>query len=136
MTTHTLAYAGQSVSMHRDDTAALRFLSFLFHDVSSNCQQSVPVTVLELMKTGQAATYLLKENGEVRGSGCLGVGLAALLFDVVIAALLEKVDPPVSVKCRSGDALKIDFRLRGKEIAAVSLVGPAVTVFEGRVSYP
>ncbi|MDY0042758.1 MAG: hypothetical protein RBS57_20800 [Desulforhabdus sp.] len=75
--------------MHCDDTAALRFLSFLFHDVSSNCQQSVPVTVLELMKTGQAATYLLKENGEVRGSGCLGVGLAALLFDVVITALLK-----------------------------------------------
>lgn len=87
--THTLSYAGQTVSIHCDDEACLRFLAFLFHDLPTICQQQEPVIALERARDQRAETYLVKKNGELVGGNRLGVGLAALVFDTVITVLLE-----------------------------------------------
>lgn len=73
------------------------------------------------------------ERGVEAETSACGTGATAC---AIIAAMLGKVAPPVSVKCRSGDVLKIDFRLSRGLPADVSLTGPAVTVFEGRIHYP
>ena len=49
---------------------------------------------------------------------------------------LGRVKTPVEVTCASGDTLVVDYRLAGDGAEDVSLLGPAVHVFEGTVSHP
>ena len=60
-----------------------------------------------------------------------GVTAAAL-----VAARLNRVQPPVRVTVRGGDVLTVDFRLTEDGAADVTLLGPAEFVFEGVLAYP
>ena len=51
----------------------------------------------------------------------------------VIASLTDRVETPVSVKTKSGEILKIDFKRSGNKIRNVFLEGTANFVFEGRI---
>lgn len=73
------------------------------------------------------------ERGVEAETPACGTGITAC---AVIAALLDKVTPPVRVKCRHGDTLEVDFKRNGKLVKDVTLLGPAVHVFHGEVQYP
>ena len=90
------------------------------------------VDFMRITGPGSLEMRTYERGVEAETSAC-GTGATAC---AVIASLLKKVAPPVSVKCRSGDVLEIDFRLNAGLPADVSLTGPAVTVFEGQISYP
>lgn len=62
-----------------------------------------------------------------------GTGITAC---AIIAALLNKVAPPVNAACQHGDILEVNFKKCGDNIENVSLLGPAVPVFQGEIQYP
>lgn len=89
MTDSTISFAGRTVSICCGDRAAQQFIDFLFHDVYGD-GTAPPETILTLRPDREAGGYLLEGDGTILGGGPLGVGLAALLFDAVIAGLLER----------------------------------------------
>lgn len=89
MTEYILSFAGRAVSIRCGDRAARQFIDFLFHDLNGD-GTACPETTLTLRPDREAKGYQLEGNGAILGSGTLGVGLAALLFDAVIAGLLER----------------------------------------------
>lgn len=78
----------------------------------------------------KARTY---ERGVESETLACGTGVTAC---VLVAALMNKVISPVSVKCRSGDVLEVDFQRNADNFENVSLSGPAVPVFQGEITYP
>lgn len=61
-----------------------------------------------------------------------GTGITA---SALIAARSGLVTPPVSVSAASGDVLTVDFRLTPSGAEDVTLLGPALHVFEGMLEY-
>jgi diaminopimelate epimerase len=53
----------------------------------------------------------------------------------IISALLRQLHPPINVLTRSGEWLKIDFRIKENFIKDVSLEGSAHVVFQGELRY-
>jgi len=78
----------------------------------------------------QIRTY---ERGVEGETGACGTGATAA---AVIMALRGRADPPVVVTTRSGDELRIDFIVRGEAVSNLTLSGPAVYTFKGRVELP
>ena len=72
------------------------------------------------------------ERGVEAETPACGTGITAC---AVVAALLGKVQPPVRVKCRHGDTLEVDFNCSGKQVKDITLLGPAVHVFQGEIAY-
>lgn len=72
------------------------------------------------------------ERGVEAETFACGTGITAC---AIIAALMNKVAPPVRVKCRHGDILEVDFKRNGDKVRNVTLSGPAEYVFEGKVNY-
>lgn len=72
------------------------------------------------------------ERGVEAETLACGTGIVA---GALIAARLGKVKPPVRVTAASGDVLTVDFKLTGKDVSAVTLLGPAVHVFKGEIEY-
>ncbi len=70
------------------------------------------------------------ERGVEAETPACGTGSVAC---ALVAGRLGKVTPPVRVSVAGGDVLVVDYSLAGGEAADVSLLGPAVHVFEGRV---
>lgn len=60
-----------------------------------------------------------------------GTGATA---SAILSAIKGLCKPPVQVKTQGGDVLIIDFRLLDDTAKDVSLTGPAVMVFDGRIS--
>lgn len=73
------------------------------------------------------------ERGVEGETPACGTGITAC---AIVAVLLEKVTPPVCVMCRHGDTLEVDFKRSGNNVENVTLLGPAVPVFQGEISYP
>lgn len=73
------------------------------------------------------------ERGVESETFACGTGITAC---AIIATLMNKVTPPVSVKCRHGDTLEVDFKRSGDDVKDVTLLGPVVCVFQGEISYP
>ncbi len=61
-----------------------------------------------------------------------GTGITAA---AIIASISGLVSPPVSVNTAGGDKLVVDFRLQGKNVENVTLLGPAVYTFNGELEY-
>jgi diaminopimelate epimerase len=68
-------------------------------------------------------------EGETLACGT-GITAAAL-----VAGKLGRVKPPVKVTCRSGDVLVVDYTLTADGAENVTLLGPAVHVFRGTLTY-
>lgn len=74
-------------------------------------------------------TYERGVEGETLACGT-GITASAL-----VAAKMGKVKPPVKVVAASGDVLTVDFHLTDDGVEKVSLLGPAVHVFQGVLEY-
>jgi diaminopimelate epimerase len=61
-----------------------------------------------------------------------GTGITA---GAIVAARMGKVKPPVKVIAASGDVLIVDFKLTSDDAENVTLLGPAVHVFQGVLEY-
>ncbi len=70
------------------------------------------------------------ERGVEAETPACGTGSVAC---ALVAGRLGKVRPPVRVTCAGGSILEVDFRLTPDGAEDVTLLGPAVYVFEGRV---
>ena len=81
----------------------------------------------------QALSVRTYERGVEAETLACGTGMTAC---AIIAAMLNKVTPPVRVKCRHGDMLEVDFRKSGSGVEDVTLLGPAACVFQGKIQYP
>jgi len=81
---------------------------------------------------GHSLSVRTYERGVEAETPACGTGLTAC---AIIAALLNKVTPPVQVTCRHGDTLAVDFKRSGDGIENVTLSGPAEYVFEGKILY-
>lgn len=91
MNAYTVSFAGRTVAIRCGNSAALQFIDFLFHDLTEEGVEAVaPETTLTLGPNHDGGEYRLEGNGMLLGAGLLGVGLAAVLFDAVIAGLLER----------------------------------------------
>jgi diaminopimelate epimerase len=73
------------------------------------------------------------ERGVEAETLACGTGIVA---SALIAARLTRVAPPVRVTAASGDVLTVGFRLTADGAEDVTLVGPAVHVFEGVLKRP
>jgi diaminopimelate epimerase len=73
------------------------------------------------------------ERGVEAETPACGTGITAC---AVVAALNNKVKPPVRVTCWHGDVLRVDFRRSGEGVEDITLSGPAESVFQGEISYP
>jgi len=72
------------------------------------------------------------ERGVEAETLACGTGITAC---AIIAALLNKVTPPVRVMCRHGDTLEVDFKRSGNKVEDITLLGPAAHVFQGEISH-
>lgn len=72
------------------------------------------------------------ERGVEAETLACGTGMVAASL---IAAKLDLVEAPVNVSSSSGDVLTVDFKIHGDEFKNVTLLGPAVYVFEGILKY-
>lgn len=83
--------------------------------------------------TGPGALRLRTyERGVEAETPACGTGSVAC---ALVAGRLGKVTPPVQVATAGGDVLEVDYRLTPVGAEAVTLLGPAVYVFEGRIEY-
>lgn len=94
-----------------------------------------PGTNVDYMRItgGHSLSVRTYERGVEAETLACGTGITAC---AVIAALLDKVAPPVRVKCRHGDTLEVDFNRSGNSVENVTLSGPAEYVFQGTIRYP
>ncbi|MCX7624994.1 MAG: diaminopimelate epimerase [Candidatus Sumerlaeaceae bacterium] len=81
----------------------------------------------------QSLSIRTYERGVEAETLACGTGSIA---SAIVAARLGCVAPPVTVKTRSGDSLKIDFRPTDDGATNVLLEGPARVVFRGYVELP
>lgn len=81
------------------------------------------------MNTLRLRTY---ERGVEAETPSCGTGSVAC---ALVAARQGKVAAPVQVTCAEGDVLNVEFRLTADGAEDVTLSGPAVYVFEGRIEY-
>ncbi len=86
-----------------------------------------------ITKTGPSAlavrTY---ERGVEAETMACGTGIVA---SALVAARLGLVTAPVKVTAASGDVLTVDFKLTPKGATDVTLLGPAVHVFQGTLEH-
>jgi len=78
----------------------------------------------------QALRVRTYERGVESETLSCGTGITAC---ALIAGCLDRVTPPVRVTCKHGDTLEVNYRLTADGFEAVTLLGPAVYVFEGTV---
>lgn len=78
----------------------------------------------------QALRVRTYERGVEAETPACGTGITAC---ALIAGRLGHVTPPVRVTCQHGDTLEVNYRLTADGFGAVTLLGPAVYVFEGTV---
>ena len=72
------------------------------------------------------------ERGVESETLACGTGITA---SALVANKLGLVKPPVKVKAASGDVLTIDFQPTAQGATAVTMLGPAVHVFQGTLEY-
>jgi len=72
------------------------------------------------------------ERGVEAETLACGTGITA---SALAAARMGRVKPPVKVTAASGDVLTVDFKLSGDTAENVTLLGPAVHVFQGILEY-
>ena len=82
---------------------------------------------------GHSLTVRTYERGVEAETLACGTGMTAC---AIIAALLDKVAPPVQVTCRHGDTLEVDFKRSGDNVEDITLLGPVAHVFQGEIFYP
>ena len=73
------------------------------------------------------------ERGVEAETLACGTGMVAA---ALVSALGGRVEPPVEVVPVNGDRLTVDFTLRDGGAENVTLLGPAVHVFQGERAYP
>ncbi|MBI5836615.1 MAG: diaminopimelate epimerase [Candidatus Eisenbacteria bacterium] len=61
-----------------------------------------------------------------------GTGITAA---AVAAGLARGCATPVEIEARSGDVLRVDYRREGGQVLDMTLEGPAVTAYEGRLEW-
>jgi len=84
--------------------------------------------------TGPAALSIRTYERGVEGeTGACGTGIVAA---ALVAAQGGRVAPPVAVTAAGGDVLTVDFQTRDGLPEHVTLLGPAVRVYEGEIEYP
>lgn len=105
---------GRAIRYHSDFAPAGTNANFL----AVTGQQSIAVR-----------TY---ERGVEAETLACGTGIAA---SALVAARVHGVAAPVTVSAASGDTLSVEFVLDGDETRDVTLVGPAVHVFQGELVY-
>ncbi len=72
------------------------------------------------------------ERGVEAETLACGTGIVAT---ALVAGKLDRVTPPVAVTCANNDVLEVDYRLSEDGAEDVTLLGPAVHVFEGYLEY-
>lgn len=72
------------------------------------------------------------ERGVEAETLACGTGIAA---SALVAGKLGRVTPPVQITAASGDVLTVDYTLTQDGADAVTLLGPAVHVFQGVLEY-
>ncbi len=80
----------------------------------------------------QSLSLRTYERGVEDETLACGTGIVA---SALIAGRIGRVRPPVKVKAASGDVLTVDFKITGSGAENVTLLGPAVHVFQGDLEY-
>ena len=84
--------------------------------------------------TGQKALSIRTyERGVEAETLACGTGITAA---AVVAGRLGHATPPVQVRTARGEILVVDYALEGESVKGLTLLGPAVEVFEGTINYP
>lgn len=81
------------------------------------------------LQTLRIRTY---ERGVEDETMACGTGIVAA---ALVAGKLGAVKPPVSVTCASGDILDVNYTVTPDSAEQVTLLGPAVHVFQGTLEY-
>lgn len=86
---------------------------------------------VKVLGPGRIAVRTYERGVEDETLAC-GTGVTA---SAAVAVLLGKCNQPVDVETRSGDVLRVDFRLEGGEARDLTLEGPAVVAFRGEMEW-
>jgi len=78
----------------------------------------------------QALRVRTYERGVEAETPACGTGITAC---ALIAGRLGRVTSPVRVTCKHGDTLEVNYRMSTDGFGAVTLLGPAVYVFDGTI---
>ena len=89
------------------------------------------VNFVETLGTSALGMRTYERGVEAETLAC-GTGSVA---SAVIAHLEYGLRPPITIHTRSGDILRVDFKVNGTQITEVTLEGPAVNVFTGKTFY-
>ncbi|MBN2301492.1 MAG: diaminopimelate epimerase [Lentisphaerae bacterium] len=100
-----------------------------YHDAFAPAGTNANFVSVTGTETISVRTY---ERGVEAETLACGTGIVA---SAVILGILGKVKPPVRVTAASGDILIVGFDVNSSNIGNVTLLGPAVHVFEGILKY-
>jgi diaminopimelate epimerase len=89
------------------------------------------VNFVETIDTSALSMRTYERGVEAETLAC-GTGSVA---SAVVAHLEYGLRPPIRVRTRSGESLRVNFTAIGSRITDVTLEGPAVTVFTGKILY-
>ena len=84
------------------------------------------------IKGASALSLRTYERGVESETMACGTGAIAA---AVAAEYCRKVSPPVTVRVKSGETLRVDFIREGPTITSISLEGSAIILFEGKLIY-
>ena len=135
--------AGNALTVHSVNTGVPHTVVFVEHlgstDVHAmgrairrhDCFAPAGTNVNFVKQTGPAALSIRTYERGVEGE-TLACGTGVVAAAIVSHELLEAA-PPVSVRVKGGDTLKVEFEKSRDVFKAVTLTGPADFVFEGEI---
>jgi diaminopimelate epimerase len=89
------------------------------------------VDFIELLSGGGISMRTYERGVEGETLAC-GTGAVA---SAVVSALFKGLAPPVHVKTRSNETLKVDFHIAGNQVREIDLEGPVRRVYKGELEY-
>lgn len=140
----SLPLKGQTVTVHHIDTGVPHTILFVteieqapviesgrairYHDTFQ--PRGTNVNFVQVMGPSEIAIRTYERGVEDETLAC-GTGATA---SAIISAIKGLCKPPVRVRTQGGDVLIIDFMLQNEAVKDVFLTGPALVVFDGRIT--
>jgi len=90
------------------------------------------VDLIEIQTAGGLSMRTYERGVEAETLAC-GTGAVACS---ILGALLKGLRPPVEIRTRSNQVLRVNFHASGDRISDVDLEGPVKTVFHGEIELP
>ncbi len=139
-----LPLEGQELTVHYIDTGVPHTVLFVSDIQNANVVETgrtiryhnefqpkgTNVNFVQVLNSSEIAIRTYERGVEDETLAC-GTGATA---SAILSAIKGLCKPPVQVKTQGGDVLTIDFILTHDAVTEVFLTGPAVVVFDGRIS--